>query len=864
MSSKPVKTVDIRESFLKYFEDHGHQRVASSSVVPSNDPTLLFTNAGMVQFKDVFLGLDQRPYSRATTSQKCIRAGGKHNDLDNVGFTSRHHTFFEMMGNFSFGDYFKKEAIHYAWEYVTKVLGLPKDKLSVTVHITDDEAADIWHKQEGVPLDRIRRFDEDNFWSMGDTGPCGPCTEIFYDQGRDVDGERHLEFWNCVFMQYNRDEKGKLTPLAKPSVDTGLGLERTAAILQGVPSNYDIDLMKGLITQVQTLVFDRTKNQVHYDPLNLTLEASALRVIVDHLRSTSFLIADGVLPSNEGRGYVLRRILRRAVRFGKRLGLEDPFLTDLYPSLITSMGSQYPELKARETVVREVLKQEESRFYETLDKGLHMLESAFEKSSSSKILPAELTFQLYDSFGFPSDLTALIAKERGYKVDEQGFDLLMKQQQERSRASWKGSGAKVIPDSVKEWKKKGHEVQFTGYQNAIEKSAKILAVAPVEGDSLHAWVAISPCPFYAESGGQVADTGSLECDLKVYDVLDSQKAFDGGIAILVRGEISSLKVGASAKAVVDDSRRAQIRSNHTSTHLLHAALRTVLGTHVQQAGSLVNDEKLRFDFSHGKSLSHDELKTIESLVNQEIQKRVDVSILDGVSYDEAVAAGAMALFGEKYGDKVRVVGVDTFSKELCGGLHVANTAEIGLFRILSESGVAAGTRRVEAESGAGALKSLKRESELLKEISDQLKVPVSEITTRLQKMSEHQKHLEQQIKNLERKLLSGASVAAVKEFNYKGTNLALHDLSDLDPKLLRDKGDQLRQSDPSKVHVLFSGVQILVTSSVAGFHSGQFLKDLTQALGGRGGGQDRMAQGMLGVDASQAGQSLENWLGSQS
>ncbi len=864
MSSKPLKTAEIRDSFIKFFEDQGHTRVASSSVVPGNDPTLLFTNSGMVQFKDVFLGLDQRPYTRATSAQKCIRAGGKHNDLENVGFTSRHHTFFEMMGNFSFGDYFKKEAIHYAWEYVTKTLGMPKDKLSVTVHISDDEAADIWHKQEGIPLDRIRRFDEDNFWSMGDTGPCGPCSEIFYDQGRDVDGERHLEFWNCVFMQYDRDASGKLTPLAKPSVDTGLGLERTAAILQGVPSNYEIDLIRDLIKTTQNLVETRTRQKINYDPLNLTLEASALRVIVDHLRSTSFLIADGVLPSNEGRGYVLRRILRRAVRFGKRLGLEEPFLHDLYPALMKEMGTQYTELKSREGVVREVLKQEETRFYETLDKGLYILESAFEKSAKTKVLPSDLTFQLYDSFGFPLDLTALIAKERGYSVDDKGFEALMKQQQERSRASWKGSGARTIPDTVKEWKAAGVLTKFSGYESSSEKESKILALASVVGEPSMAWLAISPCPFYAESGGQVADTGKLLFDGVSVEVLDAQKAYDGCTAIMVRGEINNFIAGAKVSAVVDDSRRAQIRANHTSTHLLHAALRNTLGTHVQQAGSLVNDEKLRFDFSHGKSIGADELQSIEDQVNREVQKRIEVKIKDGLSFDDAVAQGAMALCGEKYGDKVRLVDVPGFSKELCGGLHVGNTAEIGFFRINSESGVAAGTRRIEAESGAGALNSLKQESAVLHDLASQFKVPVAELPLRIKKLLEHQKSLENEIKALERKLLSGTTTTATKEFFLKGTPLVVHDLGDLDPKLLRDKGDQLRQTQSDKAHVLLCGVNLLVTSDLKEFHSGNFVRDITKALGGRGGGQDRTAQGVLTLDADKASAAIEKWLESQS
>jgi alanyl-tRNA synthetase len=864
MSSKPMKTAEIRESFIKYFENQGHERVASSAVVPNNDPTLMFTNSGMVQFKDVFLGLDKRTYSRATSAQKCIRAGGKHNDLENVGFTSRHHTFFEMMGNFSFGDYFKKEAIHFAWQYVTKTLGLPKDKLSVTVHVSDDEAANIWHKQEGVPLDKIRRFDEDNFWSMGDTGPCGPCSEIFYDQGREVDGERHLEFWNCVFMQYDRDASGKLTPLAKPSVDTGLGLERTAAILQGVPSNYEIDLLRGLIKTTQTLVETRTKQKISYDPMNLSLEASALRVIVDHLRSTSFLIADGVLPSNEGRGYVLRRILRRAVRFGKRLGLEEPFLTDLYPALVAEMGGHYQELKTRESVVREVLRQEESRFYETLDKGLHILESAFEKSSVTKVLPSDLTFQLYDSFGFPLDLTALIAKERGFRVDESGFDSLMKKQQDRSRASWKGSGAKTIPDAVKEWKAAGVLCEFSGYESSKESQAKILGLAPVDGESDLAWVAISPCPFYAESGGQVADTGVLQIGVKTFAVLEAQKAYEGCIAILIRGDLSQVKVGSTVEAIVDDSRRTKIRSNHTSTHLLHAALRETLGTHVQQAGSLVSDEKLRFDFSHGKSVSSDELKKIEEMVNLEIQKRNPVLIKDGLSFDEAVSQGAMALFGEKYGDQVRMVDVPGFSKELCGGLHVANTAEIGLFRINSESGVAAGTRRIEAESGGGALQSLRQESETLHQLASELKVSVSELPQRLRKVLEQQKMLENTVKALERKVLSGSPATLAKEFHFNGIPVMIHSLNDFDPKLLREKGDQLRQAQPDRAHVLICGANLLVTSSLSEFHSGNFVRDMTKSLGGRGGGQDRTAQGVLAIDADKAGAAVETWLKSHS
>jgi len=862
MSNSVKLTADIREAFLSYFEKQGHTRVASSSLIPANDPTLLFTNAGMNQFKDSFLGTDDRGYSRATSSQKCVRAGGKHNDLENVGFTARHHTFFEMLGNFSFGDYFKKDAIHFAWDFSTRVLGLPKDRLRVSVFRDDDEAADIWHKQEGVPLDRIVRFDEaDNFWQMGDTGPCGPCSEIFWDQGEEVDGDRWLEFWNCVFMQYNRSENGVLTPLPKPSVDTGMGLERMAAVLQGAPSNYDIDLMAHLIKSTQALLGTRTGKIAKYDPKDRGLESSALRVIVDHLRSTSFLIADGVLPSNEGRGYVLRRILRRAVRYGKRLGVNDPFLADLLPELITQMGGAFPELAQRAPVIKDILKEEEEKFLVTLDRGLHLLEDAFGKIGSKKTLPADVVFKLYDTFGFPEDLTALIARERGVGVDAGGFQKLMEEAQERSRSSWKGSGETAVLGEVKEWKAKNVFPKYTAYEDDSSQS-KVLAVAEGEKGS---WLAIDPSPFYGEGGGQTGDSGTLSLDSKTFKVTDSQKPYEGGLAIYVEAPRGSFKVGATVKAQVDLKKREATRANHTATHLLHSALRKVLGTHVQQAGSLVNEEKLRFDFSHGKSISSDELAQVEAWVNDSIQKGVALDIAN-TSYDDAVKnKGALALFSEKYGDVVRVVSVPGLSAELCGGLHVKNTADIKVFKVLSEGTVAAGTRRLEAITGEGALDYFRSRDELSKRIADRLKTPVPQLEDRIEKLLENQKKLEQEIQDLQRKLLAGDSSSEVLEYKASGFNYKIHALADdTEAKLLRDKGDMLRQKESEVVHVILAGKNVLITADdqkLKGFHSGNLLKDLTQSLGGRGGGQARTAQGSLeGEHAAQNAQQVLEFL----
>lgn len=845
-------TKDIRESFLGYFEKQGHTRVTSSSLVPNNDPTLLFVNAGMVQFKDCFLGLDKRPYTRAVSSQKCVRAGGKHNDLENVGFTARHHTFFEMLGNFSFGDYFKKDAIHFAWEFVTKTLGLPKNRLRVSVFETDDEAAEIWHKQEGVPTDRIVRFGEkDNFWQMGDTGPCGPCSEIFWDQGKDVDGDRWLEFWNCVFMQYDRGVDGKLTPLPKPSVDTGMGLERMAAILQGVPSNYDIDLFQNLMSKTAEHITRQTGSKFFYEPGVEKWEYSALKVIVDHLRSTSFLIADGVLPSNEGRGYVLRRILRRAVRFGKRLGLEEPFLCSMFEELQNAMGPVYPELVARKSVIVEVLKQEELRFFETLTRGLHILDEAMTSLGPSKIIPAQIAFKLYDTYGFPLDLTALIAREKNLAVDEAGFAKLMQSQQDQSRKSWKGSGELAAPAEVKNWKQLGVLPEFVGYQkNQVEK-AKVLAVHSI-GDMK--WMSISPCPFYGEGGGQVGDVGIIKWEQKEFEVVDTQKPYEGGIAILVKSSLESFPaVGYFVTAEVNSVHRQEVRAHHTATHLLHAALRKVLGTHVAQAGSLVTPEKLRFDFSHPKSLSTEDIQEIENFVNAAIQK--DISLVAAeTSFETATKKmGALALFSEKYGDKVRVIDVPGCSTELCGGTHVDRTSQIRFFKILSESAVAAGTRRIEAVAGKSALGNLTSSEALLRKISGLLKVPLPQMEDRVNKLLSQNQELVAEVEKLKRKIVmagtaTGSSESKARKTNFKDRVLWAHVLEGSDPAIMREFADSARKNHPNDVHVVLSGTLVLVSldpSSTKGLHAGDILKALMKDFGGRGGGQAQTAQGQI-------------------
>lgn len=844
-SLPPKSAAEIREAFHAFFEAQGHTRVASSSLIPANDPTLLFTNAGMVQFKDCFLGLDRREYQRAVSAQKCVRAGGKHNDLENVGFTARHHTFFEMLGNFSFGNYFKKEAIHFAWEFVTQVLKLPKERLRVSVFEKDDESAEIWMKQEKIPAEHIMRFGEkDNFWSMGDTGPCGPCTEIFWDQGKEVDGERYLEFWNCVFMQFDRDEKGVLHPLPAPSVDTGMGLERMAAIMQGVPSNYDIDLMRGLIDQTAALVSDRTKQKFVYQTGSVDPRATALKVIVDHLRSTSFLIADGVLPSNEGRGYVLRRILRRAVRFGQRLGLESPFLADLYPALVASMGSAYPELVARERVVTEILRQEEEKFWVTLSKGLELLETAFSQLGSQKTVPGDVLFKLYDTFGFPMDLSALIARERGLGVDESGFNKAMEEAKTRARSSWKGSGAAAVPPQVREWKSKGIQPRFVGYQDLAVKTEVTAAYV----SDAQTFLSLKENSFYPEGGGQVGDRGSIT-DKKgnKFSVIDTLRPYDGGAVLVVDGA-GALTVGAEVMATVDARLRSATRSNHTATHLLHAALREVLGTHVEQAGSLVDENRLRFDFSHPKSVSRDELSRIEGWVNAAIEADSAVGT-ETTTYDNAIKKGALALFGEKYGDQVRMVQVPGYSTELCGGTHVSRTSEIRFFKIVSESAVAAGTRRIEAVTATRAIELLSEKADLLGQLAAMMKVAPDALLPKLTKVQERERELEREIANLKKRLASGtATDAKFVETKVWGLAAKLHELAADDVAMLRDHADQIRSKEKQYVHVLMAGTSLLITADVNSLktaHAGDILRAVVQQLGGKGGGQAQTAQGQL-------------------
>ena len=749
---------EIREKFLRYFESKGHTIVASSPLVPANDPTLLFTNSGMVQFKDVFLGREQRPYKRATSSQRSVRAGGKHNDLENVGYTARHHTFFEMLGNFSFGDYFKRDAIHYAWELLTKVYQLPAERLWVTVYQDDDEAFEIWANEVGVPVDRIirigdnkgARYASDNFWQMADTGPCGPCSEIFYDHGPEVwggppgspeqDGDRYIEVWNLVFMQFERDESGTLTPLPKPCVDTGMGLERIAAVLQHVHSNYEIDLFQSLIKGVARETGCKE------------LTNPSLRVIADHIRACSFLVVDGVIPGNEGRGYVLRRIVRRALRHGNKLGQTQPFFYKCVADLVKQMGEAYPELVRESARVAATLKQEEERFGETLEKGMGILNAALAVLAKGSKLDGQTAFTLYDTFGFPLDLTADVCRERGVEIDEAGFEVAMTRQREQARAAGKFKAVETLEYS-------GEPTTFVGYET-LSQSAKItalyrdgLAVQSVQtGD--HAVVVLSKTPFYAESGGQVGDAGGLSTSHATFVVEDTQKISAdvfGHHGVVLSGE---LKVGEEIKASVDLVRRAHTVRNHSATHLLHKALREVLGTHVQQKGSLVDAEKTRFDFSHNQAVSDDEIRRIEEIVNAEILSN-QATRAQVMAFDDAIAHGAMALFGEKYGDQVRVLDIGS-SCELCGGTHVSRTGDIGLFKITSESGVAAGIRRIEAVTGENALSLLQSLEERMAQAATLIKAPPTELPARLAQIMDNVRAMEKEITRLKSKLAASA------------------------------------------------------------------------------------------------------------
>ncbi|EIF30337.1 alanine--tRNA ligase [Burkholderia sp. Ch1-1] len=850
-----MKAAEIREKFLKFFESKGHTIVRSSSLVPGNDPTLLFTNSGMVQFKDVFLGAESRPYSRATTAQRSVRAGGKHNDLENVGYTARHHTFFEMLGNFSFGDYFKRDAIHYAWELLTGVYQLPKDKLWVTVYHEDDEAHDIWAKEVGVPVERIirigdnkgARYASDNFWQMADTGPCGPCSEIFYDHGPDVwggppgspeeDGDRYIEIWNLVFMQFNRDAQGNMTPLPKQCVDTGMGLERIAAVLQHVHSNYEIDLFQALIKAAarETGVSDLTNN--------------SLKVIADHIRACSFLIVDGVIPGNEGRGYVLRRIVRRAIRHGYKLGKKGSFFHRMVADLVAQMGAAYPELKDAEQRVTDVLRQEEERFFETIEHGMSILEGALAEleAGSSKTLDGELAFKLHDTYGFPLDLTADVCREREVTVDEAAFDEAMTRQREQARAAGKFKMAQGLEYS-------GEKTTFHGYDEIVFDDAKVIALY-VEGASVQqasqgqqAVVVLDHTPFYAESGGQVGDQGVLanaSVRFAVSDTLKVQADVVGHHGTLEQG---TLKVGDVVKAEIDAVRRARTARNHSATHLMHKALREVLGTHVQQKGSLVDADKTRFDFAHNAPLTDEQIRRVEEIVNAEVLANAP-GIVRVMSFDEAVKGGAMALFGEKYGDEVRVLDLG-FSRELCGGTHVHRTGDIGLFKIVMEGGVAAGIRRVEAITGDNAVRFVQDLDARINAAAAVLKAQPSELTQRIVQVQDQVKSLEKELSALKSKMASSqGDELAGQAIEVGGVHVLAATLEGADVKTLRETVDKLKDKLKSAAIVLASveGGKVSLIAGVTADASkkvkaGELVNFVAQQVGGKGGGRPDMAQ----------------------
>ena len=854
-------TAEIRQAFLDFFHSKGHQVVASSSLVPHNDPTLLFTNAGMNQFKDVFLGLDKRNYSRATTSQRCVRAGGKHNDLENVGYTARHHTFFEMLGNFSFGDYFKHDAIQFAWELLTseKWFALPKGRLWVTVYESDDEAYEIWEKEVGIPRERIIRIGDnkgapyasDNFWQMGDTGPCGPCTEIFYDHGDHIwggppgspeeDGDRYIEIWNIVFMQFNRQADGTMEPLPKPSVDTGMGLERIAAVLQHVNSNYDIDLFRTLI-QAVAKVTGATD-----------LSNKSLRVIADHIRSCAFLIADGVMPSNENRGYVLRRIIRRAVRHGNMLGAKETFFYKLVGPLIDVMGSAGEDLKRQQAQVEQVLKTEEEQFARTLERGLALLDEELAKLSGDT-LDGETAFRLYDTYGFPVDLTADVCRERNIKVDEAGFEAAMEEQRRRAReASGFGAdyNAMIRVDSASEFKGYDH-LELNGKVTALFVDGK--AVDAINAGQ-EAVVVLDQTPFYAESGGQVGDKGELKGTNFSFAVEDTQK-YGQAIGHIGKLAAGSLKVGDAVQADVDEARRARIRLNHSATHLMHAVLRQVLGTHVSQKGSLVNDKVLRFDFSHNEAMKPEEIRAVEDLVNAQIRRNlpIETNIMD---LEAAKAKGAMALFGEKYDERVRVLSMGDFSTELCGGTHASRTGDIGLFRIISESGTAAGVRRIEAVTGEGAIATVHADSDRLSEVAHLLKGDSNNLADKVRSVLERTRQLEKELQQLKEQAAAQESAnLSSKAIDVNGVKLLVSELSGVEPKMLRTMVDDLKNQLGSTIIVLATVVEGKV-SLIAGVSkdvtdrvkAGELIGMVAQQVGGKGGGRPDMAQAG-GTDAA--------------
>jgi len=862
---KSMTSSEIRASYLEFFRKNGHSVEPSSSLIPGNDPTLLFTNAGMVQFKDVFLGKESRDYSRAATSQRCVRAGGKHNDLENVGYTARHHTFFEMLGNFSFGDYFKKEAIHFAWNFVTGTLGVPKERLWVTVYKEDDEAARIWTEEIGIDPTRCTRMGEaSNFWSMGETGPCGPCTEIFYDHGADVpggppgspdeDGDRYVEIWNLVFMQYDRSSDGVLVPLPKPSVDTGMGLERVAAVMQGVHSNYDIDLFKSLIRAAAEITGAQD------------LESSSLRVIADHIRACTFLIIDGVVPSNEGRGYVLRRIIRRAIRHGYKLGQTQPFFHKLVPTLVREMGGYFTELVSGEARATQVLAQEETRFAETLATGMALLDAEAAKLTST-VIPGATVFRLYDTYGFPLDLTADVARERGLSIDQAGFDAAMEAQRGRARAASKF--AAEIRDSVK----LPGKTEFSGYDR-LEELGRVAALI-FDGsivETLHpgqeGQVVLDHTPFYAESGGQMGDTGLLSNASARFKVTDTRKIGNSfsHVGVLESGELS---VGDALDARVDGERRRAIALNHSATHLLHAALRQLLGTHVQQKGSLVAPDRLRFDFSHTQPVSAEELRRIEELVNSTI-RRNEPTETRVMALEEAVAAGAMSLFGEKYESDVRVLSIGDFSMELCGGTHVNRAGDIGLFKIIGESGVAAGVRRIEAVTGQRAYEYVVRTEQVLRDVASLLRGNREDVDEKVRELVERARRLEKEVQQLKSKLASGqGGDLSAQAKVVGGIKVLAAQIEGADAKSLRDAVDRLRGQLGSSIIVLatVNDAKVVLVAGVSAdllerYKAGEIIGSVAALVGGRGGGRADFAQagGTQPENLAAALASVEDWV----
>ena len=850
----------IRETFLNFFKERGHVVVKSSPLVPKNDPTLLFTNAGMVQFKDYFLGKEEPPFKRATSCQKCMRAGGKHNDLENVGKTGRHHTFFEMLGNFSFGDYFKREAIKYAWELVTEVFKLPKDRLYVSVYEKDDEAFKIWRDEVGVPEERIYRLGEkDNFWAMGDTGPCGPCSEIYYDRGEEFacgencgigkcDCDRYLEIWNLVFMQYERDEEGNLKPLARPSIDTGMGLERIASVLQNVPSNYETDLLFPLVNWA---------SQVSKIPYRKDDKSSvSMRVIADHLRAMTFLIADGVLPSNEGRGYVLRRIIRRASRHGRLLGINGPFLFEGVDKVVEIMGKAYPELVREKDLIKRIVKKEEERFSKTLERGLSILQEVIDelKSRGERVIPGEEAFKLYDTFGFPLDLILEVANDEDMEVDLRTFEKLLQEQKERARRAWKGGTQKVVSPELQELSKENPTV-FTGYEH-LEEYAKVVGI--LKDDKLvdelregeEAFLILDRTPFYPEKGGQVGDTGVIEGNNCFCKVLDTQNITENLIGHRVRVESGSVKVGDFVEARVDEERRRAIMRAHTATHLLHKALREVLGNHVKQAGSLVLPDRLRFDFTHFEAPTKEELKNVEELVYKWVMDNYPVKV-EELPYDEAIERGAIALFGEKYGKVVRVVDVGGVSVELCGGTHVKRSGDIGFFKITSESSVSAGTRRIEALVGEEAQKWVWEKEELVEGLRRELQVPEGQLLTKVSSLVEELKEKEKEVERLKKKLASSQVDSIVENSpSVKGVKVITAKLDGFGGKELAEVADVIR-SKAGSCAVMLVGIKdgkasllVALTRDLTDkLHAGQLIREIAPLLGGKGGGRPDMAQG---------------------